>query len=123
SGYSEQDVTSEEYQHYIGMIGGVVNTAAARGKSPVIFASGHEHDLQVLQPKDDIWYLVSGNGILDHASALSDGPNTVFASETAGYMTLDVYEDGGVMLKVIGVENEESEPVVLFERWIPAKGD
>ena len=63
------------------------------------------------------------NGILDHATPLSDGPNTVFASEMAGYMTLDVYEDGAVMLKVIGIENEESEPTVLFERWIPGKGD
>ncbi len=122
-GYSEQDATSDEYKAYIEAVGRVVNGAASRGNGPVFFASGHEHDLQVMQPKDDLYYLVSGNGILDHSTPLSDGPNTIFASETAGYMTLDVYDDGGVMLKVIGVESGESGPAVLFERWIPTRGD
>ncbi len=122
SGYSEQDITSETYQLYVRSIGRVVSIATARGRGPVFVASGHEHDLQVLQPREDLWYLVSGNGILDHASDLSDGPNTRFASETAGYMTLDIHEDGGTMLKVIGIEGPESDPVVLFEQWIAPKG-
>ncbi len=121
SGYSEQDATSDEYKAYIAAIGRVVNGAAARGRGPVFFASGHEHDLQVMQPKEDLYYLVSGNGILDHSTPLSDGPNTLFGSETAGFMTLDVYDDGGVMLKVVGVEDAKSEPVVMFERWVPPK--
>jgi hypothetical protein len=123
TGYSEQDLSNREYLDYIRQISRAVNAAVARGKGPVFFASGHEHDLQVLQPKEDFWCLVSGNGMLDHASALSDGPNTVFASEEAGYMTLDVFENGGVMLKVIGVEKQEGDPEVLFEKWIPPKGE
>ncbi len=121
SGYSEQDITSDEYELYSRTISRVVNIATSRGRGPVFFASGHEHDLQVIQPNDDLWYLVSGNGILDHATAISEGPNTRFASEMAGYMTLDIFDDGGTMLKVIGIEDAESDPVVLFEEWIAPK--
>jgi hypothetical protein len=121
NGYSEQDASSGEYRDYLHSVSRVVNAEVARGKGPVFVASGHEHDLQVLRPKGDLWYLVSGNGILDHGSPLSDGPNTVFASEMAGYMTLDVFADGSVTLKVVGVEDAETAPRVLFEHRIPAK--
>jgi hypothetical protein len=122
NGYSPQDVSSAEYQSYIRMIGRAVNAVTARGAQTVIVASGHEHDLQVIQPKNDLLYLISGNGILNHASALSDGPNTVFASETAGYMTLDVYRNGGAMLRVVGTIGGGSAPETLYEQWIPGKG-
>jgi hypothetical protein len=122
NGYSAQDVSSEEYQKFIRMIGRAVNAATARGRYNVFIASGHEHALQVIQPKNDLWYLVSGNGILDHSSELSDdGPYSVFASRTAGYMTLDVYEDGGATLRVIGLADNWAEPEILFEEWIPGK--
>jgi hypothetical protein len=69
-------------------------------------------------------YLVSGNGILDHSSELSDdGAYSVFASRMAGYMTLDVYENGGAMLKVVGLADDRAEPEILFEQWVPGKGD
>ena len=120
NGYSSQDVSSDEYQRYIAAIGRAVNAASASNGATVFIASGHEHDLQVLRPRDGLWYLVSGNGILDHASPLSSGPNTVFGSEMAGYMTLDVYEDGGAMLKVIGTDGASADSAVLFTKWIPA---
>jgi len=115
TGYSEQDLSNSRYKNMVLKLGPLL----VRG-GRVFYASGHEHDLQVIRPTDDLWFLVSGNGILDHSSALSTGKNTVFASEMAGYMTLDVYDDGGVLLKAIGVEDEESGGRVLFQRWIPA---
>jgi hypothetical protein len=124
NGYSAQDVSSEEYRQYIRMIGRAVNAATARGRYNVFIASGHEHALQVIQPKNDLVYLVSGNGILDHSSELSDdGAYSVFASRMAGYMTLDVYENGGAMLKVVGLADDRAEPEILFEQWVPGKGD
>jgi hypothetical protein len=98
TGYSEQDLSNRRYKEMALRMGPLF----VRG-GRVIYASGHEHDLQVIRPTDDLWFLVSGNGILDHASPLSTGRNTIFASEMAGYMTLDVYEDGGVLLKASGV--------------------
>jgi hypothetical protein len=124
NGYSAQDLSSAEYQRYIGTIGRAVNAATARGRYNVFIASGHEHALQVIQPKAELFYLVSGNGILDHASALSDeGAYATFASEMAGYVTLDVYDDGGAMLKVVGLADNWAEPEVLFEQWVPGKKD
>lgn len=120
-GYSDQDLSNGEYLEYAARIAKAVNATAARGRSTVFIASGHEHALQVIQPKNDVYFLVSGNGILDHASPLSDGPSTVFGSEMPGYMTLDVYDDGGTLLRVIGVPGRDDEPETLFERWIPAK--
>ncbi|HLB00624.1 MAG TPA: metallophosphoesterase [Bacteroidota bacterium] len=114
TGYSEQDMSNSRYKNMVLKLGPLLVKGGR-----IIYASGHEHDLQVIRPTDDLWFLVSGNGILDHASPLSRGRNTLFASETAGYMTLDVYDDGGVMLKVIGVEDKTSGGRVLYQRWIP----
>ncbi len=116
SGWSGQDISNGRYRKMVHTLGPLL----VRG-GRVIYASGHEHDLQVIRPTDDLWFLVSGNGILEHASPLSPGANTVFASEIPGFMTLDIYDDGGVLLKTVGFPGGETEGRVLFERWIPAK--
>ena len=92
-----------------------------RGARPLIFAGGHDHSLQVLarrQPSD-VWdyVLVSGAASVDKLTAVTHGPDTMFAHLAHGFMTLDVYSDGRVLLRVI-----ESEPVgVAFTRWLTAR--
>jgi hypothetical protein len=78
---------------------------------PVAYAAGHEHTLQVLYGRSDLFYLVSGNGIAKHSEALTYGDNTLMATRKKGFMRLDVTADGRVRLGVIttgnGTDGEE----------------
>jgi hypothetical protein len=139
AGFSEQDMSNSRYAKFIEMI-----DEAIRVNRPVVYASGHEHALQVLRPSADRLYLVSGNGILDHSSAVTGGEHTLFASELPGYMRLDFFmasgdssasaadsaspsdsssaPPGGVLLSVVGTPGT-GKPVELYRYWVVPPGD
>lgn len=113
NGISPQDLSNGTYGRY------VTNVRSALGETtPVLIASGHEHALQVIHSGGNILSLVSGSAILDHSSAVTDGDNTLFASELAGYMVLHFYVDGSVRLRVMGLRDAASPPEVLFTRLL-----
>lgn len=74
----------------------------------VIYASGHEHTLQILQNNAHQYYLVSGNGIAKHTEALTTADDTILATRRKGFMRIDFLNNGTVRLGVIAVNDEGS---------------
>ncbi len=70
---------------------------------PLVYAAGHDHDLQVLKGDHAKVVLVSGTGIYGHVSPVDYRPNTHFAASVSGFMRIDVLRDGKVRLGVITV--------------------
>ena len=82
--------------------------------SLLIYASGHEHSLQVL--KDDVvdYLLVSGSAASRKVAEVMSGENTLFAHQHSGFMVMDFLTDGDVLLRVVEPEGKG----VLFHRWL-----
>ena len=84
---------------------------------PLIYASGHDHGLQVLTGESARYILVSGAGIYHHESPVAWLPNTRFASADAGFMRLDVLADGRARLGVIEVDRT-GKADERFSMWL-----
>lgn len=87
-------------------------TEAFADQPPLIWAAGHDHTLQVLKGKGLPYFLVSGAGIFAHTSPVRRLDTTLFASEAAGFMRLDLTTDGRLRLGVRTVDKRgvASEP-------------
>ena len=64
-----------------------------------MWAAGHEHSLQVLEPEAVDYLLISGSGA--KTTPVGHGPETIFAHSRPGFMALDFLMSGKVMLRVI----------------------
>jgi hypothetical protein len=104
---------------------------AFRRNPPLVVASGHDHDLQVIRgglPRitNAEFQLVSGAGILGHASVVRDIEGSLFKREAAGFMRLDVTTDGRVRLSVTTVvpegQREEGESAEVYSLWLTDQG-
>ncbi len=108
SGVSSQDIPSDVYGRMLDHL-----DSAFGDHPPLVYAGGHEHNLQVIQGVNPRYLLVSGAGIYGHQSAVWWRDNTLFAAEDAGFMRLDVFRDGGVRLTVVVVD-EDAKPEEIF---------
>ncbi|MBI4503841.1 MAG: metallophosphoesterase [Gemmatimonadetes bacterium] len=84
---------------------------------PLVYRSGHDHNLQVLKGTSAEFFLVSGGGFYGRPYPVTSKPSTLFATSAKGFMRLDFMTDGRVRLGVIavhgaGVVNEE------FSAWL-----
>jgi hypothetical protein len=121
-GISNQDVSGEKYRQ--------LRAAFERAfyqHPPLVIASGHDHDLQVIRGGRSgitwaAYQLVSGSGILGHASVVRDIEGSLFEREAAGFMRLDVTRQGRVRLSVTTVVPEGQRPVgesaEVFSLWL-----
>jgi hypothetical protein len=100
-GVFSQDIPAPPYRHMIESL-----ESAFDEDPPFLWASGHEHGLQVLEGREARWLLVSGAGILGHTRAPAWIPSTRFASGDAGFMRLDVLWNGRMRLTVLAVDRE-----------------
>lgn len=73
---------------------------------PLAYVSGHEHTLQILEPRTGYYHLVSGYGMSGHRAALTAGENTMFARRAPGYMTMEFFRSGIVVVRVIEAGDE-----------------
>jgi hypothetical protein len=98
---------------------------------PLAIASGHDHDLQVIrggrrEVTHAAYQLVSGAGILGHASLVRSIEGSLFEREAAGFMRLDFTTDGRVRLSVTTVvpegERPEGESAEVFSLWLTGEG-
>jgi hypothetical protein len=83
-------------------------------RAPLVWAAGHDHTLQVLKGKPVPYLLVSGAGIYGHTSPVRQLDNTLFATEAAGFMRLDVGADGRIRL---GVRTVDAQGVASEPYW------
>ena len=80
---------------------------AFEGHPPLLYAAGHDHNLQVFRGPGARYSVVSGAGIAEHEGGVGWGRGAVFASDAAGFMRLDVGPGGrgSIRLSVTVVES------------------
>jgi hypothetical protein len=125
-GFSNQDISGRKYQL---MVRAFERVFAQH--PPLIMASGHDHDLQVIRGgRPEItnagYQLVSGAGILGHASLVRKVEGSLFEREAAGFMRLDFTHDGRVRLSVTTVvpagTRPKGESAEVFSLWLSVGG-
>ncbi len=93
--------------------------SALESRPPLIYASGHEHALQILTYKGVADYLiVSGHGSRAHTTAVTDADNTLFAHQHPGFVKVDFLKDGRVRLGVIEPQGRGETDVEVFSMWL-----
>lgn len=108
-GLIPQDLPGVAYQTMRKTLGNVFAT-----RPELIYASGHDHSLQVLRGLGHAYQLVSGSGSQSKVSAVDRLSQTRFARSTSGFMRLQLTGDGRWWLDVFGID--ESEPI--FSDWL-----
>jgi hypothetical protein len=99
-GVSQQDVSGSRYER----MREALRRAFAQ-RPPLLYASGHDHSLQVLEDEVPKYLVVSGAGVYGHDSHVAWLRETRFAAPgAAGYVRLDVLRQGRVRLSVIVVD-------------------
>ena len=125
-GISNQDISGKKYQAMRRAF-----EAVFAKYPPLVMASGHDHHLQVIRGgRREVTYagyqLVSGSGILGHASLVRKVEGSLFEREAAGFMRLDFTRDGRVRLSVTTVVEEgrrkEGESAEVFSLWLTEEG-
>jgi len=114
SGVSSQDIASVKYQNYKIQVETVLSKY-----SGIVYASGHEHALQILEGVNDNLYVVSGAGIWGHVEkALGEGDDTIFAGRFEGFVSLNIFNDERIQLNVLRVINEKGDIENVFTMWV-----
>jgi len=83
---------------------------------PLVYAAGHEHNLQVLKGRETPYLLVSGAGAFGHLTPAHDTPATLFARTASGFMRVDVDKNGEARLAVVVVPGRGRPPVEAFAK-------
>ena len=108
------------YQHMRQQLETVFSSALKKGLRPIVYASGHDHSLQVLISKKQklpMYYLVSGLGSgSEHLVGHDERTLFSYVAETGGFMVLDMLENGETRLAAIAPENKHSV-------CVPARGN
>ena len=113
---SDQDISGTRNKNMVTQLNRAFSTQKSTSENPrlLIYASGHEHSLQVL--KDDIvdYLLVSGAAASRKVTEVMSGENSLFAHQHTGFMAVDFFTDGKVLLRVVESEGKG----VMFHRWL-----
>ena len=98
-GVSDQDLSGALNVRMREAIAGAFSKAG-----PLVYAAGHEHNLQVIKGKGAEYLLVSGTGFYGHTSRVAHGEDTLYAARASGFMRLDVSPTGEVRLAVVAAD-------------------
>lgn len=117
---TEQDLKHPFYQQMIFDVENVI-----KGHPNVIYVSGHEHTLQMIQDSG-YNYIVSGSG--SKTSRVSKSKNTLFASSDNGFATLQVSKNKNVRATFYNVYGDSvkesfSKNILDFSKVPPKKKD
>lgn len=86
---------------------------------PAIYAAGHDHALQLLDPGHPPLLALSGAGIYGHESFLQRLPETRFALAKGGFMRVDLLRDGRLRLGVVEA-TRAGKPRERYAQLLPA---
>ncbi|HEV8453266.1 MAG TPA: hypothetical protein VGQ24_00115 [Gemmatimonadales bacterium] len=111
-GISSQDVPSRAYQRMIAAF-----RRAFAPVSPALYASGHDHNLQVIRAGPARLNLISGAGIYGHTTEVSRIQGTLFARDASGYARLDVPQLGRSRLSIVQVD-PSGRGHEVFSMWV-----
>jgi hypothetical protein len=121
-GFTNQDISGRLYQVMVETFERVFAEYP-----PLVMASGHDHDLQVIRGgRPEVtharYQLVSGAGILGHASLVRRVEGSLFERKAGGFMRLDFTRDGRVRLSVTTVADKgkrsEASSAEVFSLWL-----
>lgn len=106
---------SQDMPHpsYVNLRKEILNAVA--GYKNVIFASGHEHNLQYFY-KDENHFIKSGSG--SKSSPLPNITDAGYSAENKGYAHLKISEKGGVLLSYMTIDKEGKETVSFQQQII-----
>jgi hypothetical protein len=93
--------------------------SALAARPPLIYAAGHEHNIQVLRGGPSVQYLlVSGAGSRDKvACGVWLRESYYVAQHRTGFMRVDVMRDKGVLLRVYAYRGDGTGGL-SFSRWL-----
>ena len=107
---SPQDTSNERNRHMRRALEHTFKEAAQHDAAPLVYAAGHDHNLQVFEGRNGPRYtLVSGMGT--RAAAVGSNGRTLFAHSNPfqpGFMEIDLLRDGSARLAVI--EHDADRP-------------
>jgi hypothetical protein len=93
------DLANPAYEDFVRRMRGTF-----RSGQPLIYAAGHEHNLQVLRLGPEQYQVVSGSGYYGHTSMTGHLADTYHAAAKSGFVRLDVLRSGEMRLGVVVVE-------------------
>ena len=96
---SDQDLIGDLNQRMRASLETALSSRSGTG-GPLIYAAGHDHNLQILEGDVADYLVVSGLGSSSKASAVGHGSSTLFAHEHPGFMAVD-FSDEGIWLSVV----------------------
>ena len=113
-GISKQDLSSGRYRALRDSL-----TAAFMTRPPLLYAAGHEHNLQVLDGDGFGAHtlVVSGAAAYGHTGPVGRMPATRYARRASGLVRLDVVAGGGIRLAVI-VARRGQVPREEYSEWL-----
>lgn len=98
-GISSQDAPSAQYRR----MRAALNSAFAV-TTPLIYAAGHDHALQVIEGTSPSYMLVSGAGTFGRLNRVTAIDGTRFAHSASGFMRVEFLRDGRARLGVSVVD-------------------
>jgi len=96
--------------------------AAFKTKPPLVYAAGHDHNLQVMKGAPSVQYLlVSGAGSEDKAACAVYMRESYYVSQhKTGFMRVDILKEKGVLLSVFDYSSG-GVPGAPFSRWLEVR--
>ena len=110
--FARQDVTGREYRH--------MATSLQRAfvvDTPMVYAAGHEHNLQVFRREPAKYMLVSGGGIYGHTTPTRRITGIRYIREASGYQRISILADGRMRLSVV-VVNADGSRHEDYSQWL-----
>jgi hypothetical protein len=95
-----EDLPNPQYQ---AMVHGI--EAAFKPHGPTIFVSGHDHTLQLIEDKQNV-YVISGSGAKENR--VKKGSKSLFASNENGFAAIEVSMHGAINVKYYTVDKGET---------------
>lgn len=89
--FSAQDLGHPKYRHMRDVL-----VQAFAERPPLVFAAGHDHNLQLLRGVGAQYAIVSGTGFFRRAGRLRRLPNTIYGRRDNGFIRLTVQPDGDI---------------------------
>jgi hypothetical protein len=83
---------------------------------PLLYAAGHDHNLQVFKGPYAKYSIVSGSGIVDHQEGVGWRKETIYAEAAPGFMRVDFDRRGRIRLSVTKTEKTGSKEAMAI--WL-----
>jgi len=122
-----QDLQNAIYKNMSAKIQGAIQSGYGKWETPLIYAAGHEHSLQIIKEKEGMFHLVSGAGSDWKATRVGQGEGTLFShanKKTGGFIVVDYLQSGEIRLAVIEPKSNGEEckrnlgkACVVFSVW------